>query len=126
LPALSIRAWSVESVTAFFHQLGGSLASGNLGQDQIDALYQGGDAGLPVQEIQSRAAVTGQVRKHIGNAISAQHCEPLPAERLDPMVELQLARDARMVSQLEQHAGYKPVLRLKFGSASMPTAMTEK
>jgi uncharacterized iron-regulated protein len=109
------QRWDWNSYGPLFHlvlQLGGSLASGNLGQDQIDALYQGEDAGLPVQETQSRAAVTGQVREHIGNEISAQHCEPVPAERLDPMVEIQLARDARMASQLEQHAGDRPALLL--------------
>lgn len=96
-------------------QLGGHLVGGNLNQAQIKAIYQGQADGLPEREQKTRSGVAPTVREHIANEISAQHCEPVPAKRLESMVEIQLARDARMAAQLDQHATNKTAVLVAGG-----------
>jgi uncharacterized iron-regulated protein len=108
-----IQAWDWDTYGRLYRnvlQLGGHLVGGNLNQAQIKAIYQGQADGLPAREQKTRSGVAATVRERIANEISAQHCEPVPAQRLDSMVEIQLARDARMAAQLDQHAGNKTTL----------------
>ncbi|MFC6673669.1 ChaN family lipoprotein [Marinobacterium aestuariivivens] len=110
--------WDWDSYAPLYRltlEQGGKLVSGNLSREQINALYQGDETGLPEAETSSRGAISAAVRERLGEEIEQQHCEPVPEERLGPMVDIQLARDARMAAQLKQGADRQPAVLVAGG-----------
>ncbi|NVK42489.1 MAG: ChaN family lipoprotein [Oceanospirillaceae bacterium] len=109
------EGWDWDSYGRIYYQIlqqGGKLVSGNLGREQIQAIYEGGDAQLSQREQESVAAIGSDIRGRIGAEIREQHCNAIAADKLDSMVEIQLARDARMASQLDRYLGIKPAILL--------------
>lgn len=107
------QGWDWDSYGRLYHQIlqqGGKLVSGNLGRDELESIYRGDDARLPQRERDSASAIGDDIRNQIGAEITEQHCEPVPDERLNAMVDIQIARDARMASQLEAQQALKPAV----------------
>ncbi|GGO75631.1 hypothetical protein GCM10011348_00880 [Marinobacterium nitratireducens] len=109
------RGWNWDSYGHIYYQIlqqGGKLVSGNLSGEEIQAIYRGEDDNLPQGELDSRAAIDDEVRRRTAEVIGEQHCNDIPAERLERMVEIQLARDARMANRLESYRGPKQAVLL--------------
>ena len=79
------------------------VQAGNLSRDQIRSIYSGGEEVLTSNDtLTSALGVNNALRKSMLEEIYTEHCEMLPRDKLAPMVNIQLARDARMAAAVDQ------------------------
>ncbi|MDI3326617.1 ChaN family lipoprotein [Pontibacterium granulatum] len=87
------------------------LAAGNLSRDQVKKIYQSGSEALSADErLQSALRVNEEVKQTLLTEIYEQHCKMMPRESLNPMLSIQLARDARMASAIVDSQASRVVL----------------
>lgn len=89
----------------------GELHAGNISRQQIRAIYSEGATVIKSDpRLTSALKVDDKLRSAMLDNIYAEHCEMMPRQQLTPMVNIQLARDARMASALNQAKASQVVL----------------
>ncbi|MGB0468779.1 MAG: ChaN family lipoprotein [Pontibacterium sp.] len=87
------------------------LVAGNLSRTQMKTVYSAGSEALEQDSSLSTAlAVSQTVRERLLEDVYQQHCKLIPKNKLQPMVNIQLARDARMAHRLAEHAIKAPTI----------------
>lgn len=98
------KGWSWDDYGPLVSQVsrsGNPLLSGNISRDQIKDIYARGQKALQQDErLSSALNVPSELREQLLDEVYTQHCKMMPKERLTPMVDIQLARDARMAYAL--------------------------
>lgn len=78
---------------------GASLHAGNIERDTMMAIYR--NRALPdTKQYDTARAVSDQVRTRILDALFEEHCKTMPRDKLQPMLLIQLARDAVMADAM--------------------------
>ena len=76
---------------------GGAIVAGNIDRERIGALYSGETGWLDDDPRFASHGVLGHAgREAIRERLYVSHCEVMPRETLDPMITIQVARDASM------------------------------
>lgn len=112
-------------------QQGADIQSGNIGKAVIMDVYANGLDNRKEQErFKSIAEVQKQLQDPLTELVFSSHCGKVAREKLQPMVNIQLARDASMAHALTQSTKPKKILisgglhtNKEFG---VPKHMTEK
>lgn len=92
-------------------QSGAVIESGNLAKTQIREIYRKGkDAVMTDDRLKTALLVTDAVREQLLDEIHIEHCEMMPKSNLNPMVDIQLSRDAVMAEAIERNSDSKIVL----------------
>ncbi|MBU3068918.1 ChaN family lipoprotein [Aestuariicella sp. G3-2] len=82
-------------------QQGGQIKSANIDRSQMMAIYREGSSALSDQRrFASVARVGDDLQKPIMNLVFESHCGKMAKEKLQPMVDIQLAKDASMAAAL--------------------------
>ena len=79
------------------------LIAGNISREKIRAIYKKQDGALNEARFNTLSEISQPVREQIHDEIYRNHCELMPRERLSPMVDIQLARDASMATAMLQN-----------------------
>jgi len=81
---------------------GHKLVAGNLSREQVKQIYKGGSEALKADKrLRSALQVDKGIKQTLLTEIYEQHCKMMPREALNPMLSIQLARDARMASAID-------------------------
>ena len=98
------NSWSWEDYGPLIHHAlsaGSRVVAGNLDRNQVLALYGGDETGLADGPAFDSLAVLNETeRESIREALFVSHCEMMPRESLDPLVTIQIARDASMANAM--------------------------
>ena len=81
-------------------QLKAPLIAGNIGRERIQAIYKQESDALKDARFDTLPLIEPDVRDTIHQHLYLDHCELMPKERLAPMVDIQLAKDASMASAM--------------------------
>lgn len=87
------------------------VQAGNLSRAQIRSIYKEGEKILASNStFTSALSVNKALRKSMLEDIYTEHCKMLPRDKLTPMVNIQLARDARMAAAVDQSNAQRTLL----------------
>lgn len=90
---------------------GHKLVAGNLSREQVKRIYKSGSEALMADKrLSSALKVDEGVKQTLLTEIYEQHCKMMPRETLSPMLSIQLARDARMASAIDNAEAPRVVL----------------
>ncbi|WP_372834757.1 ChaN family lipoprotein [Pontibacterium sp.] len=79
-----------------------TLVVGNISRSKIKSIYKDGtEALITDSRFKTALEMSSKVRASLLDDIYEQHCEMMPRERLSPMVNIQLARDAYMAAAID-------------------------
>ena len=101
------KGWDLAVYGPLFQQAlrDGKLVAGNIGKARIGELYAGGEALLADDpRFASVARATPAVREYLVDSIFEAHCGMQERESLQPMLAIQLAKDASMAAALAQES----------------------
>jgi len=84
-------------------QLKAPLIAGNIHRERIRAIYGKQKDALAEPRFNTVKGIASSVREQINEEIYLNHCEMMPRTQLQPMVDIQLARDAAMADAMLQH-----------------------
>lgn len=108
------KGWPWKSYGPLMEQAvssGLKLSAGNLSQDQVKKIYQSGSEALTADDrLKSALSVNDTVKQTLLTEIYEQHCKMMPRDALNPMLSIQLARDARMASAIVDSEASRVVL----------------
>jgi len=97
------RGWSWDDYGPLFqltHQSQAPLIAGNISRQQVSTIYKDGANALSAPRFNTLAQISTPVREQIHDELYRNHCELMPRDRLAPMVDVQLARDASMADAM--------------------------
>lgn len=90
---------------------GATVEPGNLPRSQIREIYRKGSDTLEMDKrLKTALLVTDGVREQLLDEVYVEHCKMMPRSNLSPMVDIQLARDARMADAIETSESDQVVL----------------
>lgn len=99
------KAWPWEDYGSVITEAldgGASLVAGNISRAQLKSIYAKGNEELNNDaQLRSALKVDQSVREELLDEIYEQHCQVMARDKLSPMVNIQLARDAHMASAIE-------------------------
>ena len=101
------KGWDLAVYGPLFQQAlrEGRLVAGNIGKARIGQLYGGGEALLKDDpRFATVAKAAPAVRAHLLDSIFEAHCRMQARESLQPMLAIQLAKDASMADALRREA----------------------
>lgn len=101
------KGWDLAVYGPLFQQAlrGGKLVAGNIGKARIGQLYGGGEDLLKDDpRFATVATASPAVRAHLLDSIFEAHCRMQSRESLQPMLAIQLAKDASMADALRREA----------------------
>lgn len=79
------------------------LIAGNISRDAIRSIYKREPNALSESRYSTLASIPDNVRQQVHSEIYRNHCELMPRNTLEPMVNVQLARDASMASAMHRY-----------------------
>jgi uncharacterized iron-regulated protein len=101
------KGWDLAVYGPLFQQAlrDGKLVAGNIGKARIGQLYGGGEDLLKDDpRFVTVSAASSAVRAHLLDSIYEAHCRMQARESLQPMLAIQLAKDASMADALRRQA----------------------
>ena len=83
-------------------QQGAAIAAGNINSALLKKIYLQGKSTpeLATARFNSMQSIPESVKEQILDQVYKSHCETMPKEKLTPMLQIQLARDASMASAM--------------------------
>ncbi|MBE9399389.1 ChaN family lipoprotein [Pontibacterium sp. N1Y112] len=79
-----------------------TLLVGNISRSKVRSIYKDGtEALITDSRFKTVLEMSNTIRSSLLDEIYEQHCEMMPRERLSPMVNIQLARDAYMAAAID-------------------------
>lgn len=98
------QGWSWEDYGPLLLQVmqqGGHIKAANIGRSQMMSIYREASSALKDQRrFASVARVRDSLQEPIMNLVFESHCGKMAKEKLQPMVDIQLAKDASMATAL--------------------------
>ncbi len=98
------KGWPWQDYGPLFQQVlqqGAVLIAGNMDRQKIKQIYREGEGALtPISRFQSLSVVAEKHTSVLLDLVFESHCQQMPREHLQPMVTIQLAKDASMASAL--------------------------
>jgi len=79
------------------------LIAGNISRSAIRSIYKQEPDALSEHRYSTLHGIPDTVRQKVHSEIYRNHCELMPRETLEPMVNVQLARDASMANAMLKH-----------------------
>lgn len=108
------KGWAWQDYGPLFQtvvQQGAALLAGNIDRQTISQLYSGGvDVLTDKQRFETVTAVSEKTTDSITELVFESHCKMMPREYLQPMVNIQLAKDASMASAMVRSAKSQKLL----------------
>lgn len=108
------RGWNWADYGPLFVQVihqGAELKAGNIGHGTMMTVYKSDiEELIEDQRFTSIGSVQEQLNKPLTELVFASHCEKVGRDKLQPMVNIQLARDAAMANALSQSTTAKKIL----------------